>query len=102
MDSDTHWFVPDISLPKQLEREIDRRCAARMQRDELCILVDKLIVDWYRQNELVVRLLHQVHKLQIEAVLSGSAPSAAEPKQEHLDMAKEVLSELGYLPKTDD
>lgn len=67
-----YWFTPELSLPRQLEREIDRRHAARMDRNDLSVLVDKLIVDWYRQNELVDRLLGKVRQLQVEvALLAG-------------------------------
>ena len=90
-----HWFIPELSLPRQLEREIDRRHAARMNRDELSILVDKLIVDWYRQNELVDRLLGKVRQLQVEVALSAAPPANGEISDTHMLMAKELRTQLG-------
>jgi len=90
-----HWFTPELSLPRQLEREIDRRHAARMDRNDLSVLVDKLIVDWYRQNELVDRLLGKVRQLQVEVALSSAPPTKPDVSEDHLLMAKELREQLG-------
>lgn len=90
-----HWFNPELSLPRQLEREIDRRHAARMDRNDLSVLVDKLIVDWYRQNELVDRLLGKVRQLQVEVALSSTQPAKPDICEERLRKAEELREQLG-------
>lgn len=90
-----HWFNPELSLQRQLEREIDRRHAARMDRNALSVLVDKLIVDWYRQNELVDRLLGKVRQLQVEVALGSTQPAKPEICEERLRKAEELRKKLG-------
>jgi hypothetical protein len=86
------WFIPDLSLPTELQMEADRRAAAKLSRDELNILADKLICDWYQQRELIDRALGRVRHLEVELALAGPpVPARREPEPQHLEWARELL-----------
>jgi hypothetical protein len=89
------WLVPELSLPKQLERECDRRKAARLDRDGLSMLADKLICDWYQHDEMISRLMRQVQRLEVENMLATATPSSRKPSQHHFQWAKELLHRMG-------
>jgi hypothetical protein len=84
------WLTPDLSLPTQFEMEQDRRAAARMHPQQLAVKTDELIQNWYRQREMIDRLLGRVRQLEVEVALAG-APPLGGPKQEHYEWAAEVL-----------
>lgn len=87
------WFIPTLSLPTELDMEIDRRKAAGLSPHELNMLVDKLIVDWYKQRELIDRALGKIRQLQVELALAGPPmPASREPEPQHLEWAKELLT----------
>lgn len=94
LDSCGKWFIPEPSLTAQFEREFDRRKAAALGRDDLNILADKLIVDWYQHEAAINLLLARVRHLEVELVLSRANPSRREPDARHIEMAREVISEL--------
>ena len=72
--------------------EADRRAAAQLSRDELNMLCDKLICDWYQQRELIDRLLGQVRRMQVEMALATAPPAKQEPEPQHLEWARELLT----------
>jgi len=90
------WLVPDLSLTKQLEQEVDRRKAAGLCRDDAAILVDKLIVDWYLHTALIDQLLGQVRRLEVDIALANPKRSREEPSKEHYQWATELLSTLKH------
>lgn len=91
------WFVPKLSVTSQLHQEVDRRAAARLSRDELAILTDKLIQDWYHHTALIDSLLGKVRSMEVKLALS-SAPKLGEPKEEHFTWAKQLLSRQAAKP----
>lgn len=88
----TEFLIPDLSLPKQFEQERDRRKAAELSRDELSIIADKLIVDWYRQGEVIERLMRHVQRLEVDLMLATAEPSPPQPSGEHFQWARDLLS----------
>ena len=86
------WMVPTLSLETQLNRDPKRRDAAHSCRDELSILVDRLIVETYDQKVVIDSLLGRVRHLEVELVLARPLhPPAPRPDQ----WAREVLGGLG-------
>jgi hypothetical protein len=73
----THWLVPQLDLQTQLRLEVDRRTAAKLSRDELSVLVDKLIVDWYHRSALVDNLLGRIRSMEVELALLMVEPGPA-------------------------
>lgn len=92
LDSCGKWFIPEPSLTAQLERELDRRKAANLSRDELNILADKLIVDWYQHEATVNLLLGRVRQLEVELVLANSQPSKRKVDDSYIEMAKNIFN----------
>ena len=83
------WLIPSLSLPTQLEMEMDRRAAARMSRDQLSIKCDELIQTWYQQNDVINKLLGRVRQLEVEVILaSDPKPSPSQPSPEHYKWAE--------------
>lgn len=89
---DISWLTPQLDLHTQLRQEQDRRAAARLSRDELAILIDKLILDWYTHSNLIDNLLGRVRCLEVELALSSAPPASTEPSEEHYRWAAELLS----------
>lgn len=90
MDDDMAWLTGELSLPSQLHQEMDRRAAAKLSRDELSILVDRLITDWYRHTTTIDALLGKVRHLQVEVALSSGVQGIPPPSPEHYELAKEL------------
>ena len=88
------WKLPDLSLETQLSRALDRRTAAHLCRDELSILVDRLIVQAYDQKVVIDSLLGRVRHLEVELVLARDARPPQPPGDEHHRWAREVLGGL--------
>jgi hypothetical protein len=91
----THWLVPELDLQTQLRQELDRRTAAKLSRDELSVLVDKLIVDWYHRSALLDNLLGRIRSMEVEMALLMAKPSPAAPTEEHYEWAADLLRDLG-------
>lgn len=90
MDDAMAWLTGELSLPSQLHQEMDRRAAAKLSRDELSILVDRLITDWYRHTTTIDALLGKVRHLQVEVALSSGVQGIPPPSPEHYELAKEL------------
>ena len=88
-----HWLVPQLDLQTQLRQEVDRRAAAHLSRDELAVLADKLIVDWYHHIELIDNLLGRVRRMEVDLALRDAKPSKPEPADEHYQWAKQLFPE---------
>jgi hypothetical protein len=88
-------MVPTLSLERQFNRDLDRRTAAHLCRDDLSILADGLIVQAYNQKALIDALLGRVRCLEVELVLARDAKPAQPPSEEHQQWAREMLQELG-------
>lgn len=91
-----HWLVPQLDLQTQLRLELDRRTAAKLSRDELSVLVDKLIVDWYHRSALVDNLLGRIRSMEVELALLMVEPGPADPTEDHYEWAAELLRDLGH------
>lgn len=87
MDS---WLNPELSLQTEARQELDRRAAVKLDHQDLQQLTDALIVQWYRQQQIIGCAMKRVMELEIKLMLSGNDPSA-----QHLLMAKELLADLG-------
>lgn len=64
-----------------------------MELHQLHELADRLIVDWYRQQTLLEQCLKRVRVLEVELALASAPPARVGPDEEHLRMARELLSE---------
>jgi len=96
---DLSWVNPVLSLPSQLEREMDRRRAARATHEELNILVDKLLLDWYRHEAVISAAAKRIANLELQLMLAQAdaqlqVPGKNEPEPRHLQWAQELLSRL--------
>ena len=86
------WVNPALSLPSQLQQEMDRRRAARATRDELSVLTDKLLRDWYRHAAVIAAAAQRIASLELQLMLAQAEPSRPEPEPRHLQWARELLS----------
>ena len=91
-----HWLVPQLDLQTQLRLELDRRTAAKLSRDELSTLIDKLIVDWYHRSALIDNLLGRIRSMEVELALLTAQPGPAAPTEEHYEWAADLLRDLGH------
>lgn len=96
-NSPNDWFIPKLSVTAQLHQEVDRRAAARLSRDELANITDKLIQDWYHHTALIDSLLGKVRSMEVRLALS-SAPKLEGPKEEHFTWAKQLLDQATKPP----
>ena len=93
MDS---FLAPTLSLPTQLNMEMDRRTAARMSRDQLVEKMDELIQSWYLQQAMINGALGEIRQLQVKLALAGPpVPTKRGPDPEHYVMLREVQAMLG-------
>jgi len=91
MDS---FLAPTLSLPTQLEMELDRRAAARMSRHQLLAKTQELIESWYMQSAMLNGALGEIRQLQVKLALAGPpTPSRPEPEPRHLEWARELLGQ---------
>ena len=88
---DAPWFLPELSVPTQLRQELDRRAAAKLSRDELSVLADKLILDWYKHSALIDRLLGRVRQMEVERALQNAKPLGP-ATEEHLEWVRHLSS----------
>lgn len=91
LESCGKWFIPEPSLTAQLEREMDRHKARRLEREEIGVLADKLIIDWYQHEATINLLLGRVRQLEVELVLASNKPSKKGISEEHLEMARSLF-----------
>jgi hypothetical protein len=85
------WMIPKVSVPSQLQREMDRRKAARLSRDDLAVLSDKLIFDWYQHSALIDQLLGEVRQLQVKLALAGDPiPARRGASPEHYEWVRQL------------
>lgn len=88
------WLNPQLSLQTEIHQELDRRAAVRLTHHELQQLTDSLIVQWYRQQQVIACCMKRVQSLEVELLLSGADAMPREPSAEHMQMAREVLAAL--------
>lgn len=86
------FLVPRLSLPTQLEMEMDRRAAARLSRDQIAIKMDELIQQWYYQHAVIDQMLGKIRQLQVELALKD-APLLGAPTADHHQWARDLLSQ---------
>ena len=92
MDS---FLAPTLSLPTQLEMELDKRSAARMSRDQLVAKTQELIESWYLQSAMLNGALGEIRQLQVKLALAGPpVPARRGPDPEHYVMARQVMAKL--------
>ena len=85
------WLRSTLNLESELSLERDRRAAARLTRDELQILADKLICDAYNTHNLLAQAIARVTSLEVELMLAKAQPSKPEPGPQHWQWAKQLL-----------
>ena len=89
MDS---FLAPTLSLPTQLEMELDKRAAARMSHDQLVAKTQELIESWYLQSAMLNGALGEIRQLQVKLALAGPpVPAKHGPEQQHVQWALELL-----------
>lgn len=94
MDCSGAWLIPSLSLQSELHQEMDRRIAARIDKDTLHVLADELIVQWYQQQSIIDRALGRVRHLEVELALCDALPSDGHVSDVHMQMAQQVMAEL--------
>ena len=94
MDCSAAWLIPSLSLQSELHQEMDRRIAARIDKDTLHVLADELIVQWYQQQSIIDRALGRVRQLEVELALCDALPSDGHVSDVHMHMAQELMAEL--------
>lgn len=94
MDVFSNWLDPELSLSSEIHQEHDRRAAVRLDHQQLQVLTDHLIVQCYRQQNLLNQLFRRVQLLEVEVVLAAAPPAPREPEQRHLEWAKELLAQV--------
>ena len=87
-----NWLNPTLSLSTQFQQEHDRRAAVRLTHQELQIVADRLIVDWYRHQHVAEQLLRRVSFLEMQLMLASAPPAKRGPDERHLEWAKELLA----------
>jgi hypothetical protein len=91
MDS---YLCPALSLPTQLEMELDKRAAARMSRHELVQKTQELIESWYMQSAMLNGALGEIRQLQVKLALAGDPkPARNAPEPHHFEWARELLGQ---------
>jgi hypothetical protein len=89
MDS---FLAPTLSLPTQLEMELDKRTAARMSRDQLVAKTEELIESWYMQHQMINEMLGAIRQLQVQVALAGPpVPAKRGPEPKHMEWARELM-----------
>lgn len=88
---DSSWLIPVLSLPSQLQQEMDRRHAAHCTHDELSQITDKLIVAWYEQQAVIAAAAKHVAHLEAELMQKKSGPTQRGPEECHLQWARELM-----------
>ena len=89
MDS---FLSPTLSLPTQLQMEMDKRAAARMGHQQLVGKTQELIESWYMQQQMINEMLGAIRQLQVQVALAGPPqPAKREPEPKHVAWAKELL-----------
>jgi hypothetical protein len=86
-------MIPELSLMTEAQREMDRRGAVKLPHQDLQVLADQLIIDWYTHRELVNRCLAKVQELEVRLALIDCKPSDPDSWRDYLDMAKELLGD---------
>ena len=90
------FLSPTLSLPTQLEMELDKRSAARMSRHELVAKTQELIESWYLQSAMLNGALGEIRQLQVQLALAGPpVPAKRGPEPKHVEWAVAVLAKLG-------
>jgi hypothetical protein len=93
MDS---FLAPTLSLPTQLEMELDKRAAASMSHDQLVAKTQELIESWYLQSAMLNGALGEIRQLQVQLALAGPpVPAKRGPEPEHMVMARELMMGMG-------
>jgi len=93
MDS---FLAPTLSLPTQLEMELDKRTAARMSRDQLVAKTQELIESWYMQHQMINEMLGAIRQLQVQVALAGPpVPAKRGPEERHVQWARELMGRHG-------
>jgi hypothetical protein len=86
------FLSPKLSLPTQLDLELDKRAAARMSRQELLAKTQELIEAWYMQSAMLNGALGEVRQLQVKVALAGPpTPAKRGPEQRHVQWAMELM-----------
>lgn len=84
-------LIPELSLSTQAIMENDRREAVKMNLQDLQILADKLICDWYQHQAMINCYLTAIGRLEVEKMLAECSPSSTTPSPEHFQWAQELL-----------
>lgn len=92
MDS---FLSPTLSLPTQLQMEMDKRAAARMGRQELVGRMQEMVESWYMQQQMINEMLGAIRHLQVQVALAGDPkPPRNEPEPQHYIWAAQVMAKL--------
>jgi hypothetical protein len=86
------FLAPTLSLPTQLEMELDKRAAARMSRHQLLQKTQELIESWYMQSAMLKGALGEIRQLQVKVALAGPpTPARRGPEERHVQWAMELM-----------
>lgn len=92
MDS---FLSPTLSLPTQLQMEMDKRAAARMGRQELVGRMQEMVESWYMQQQMINEMLGAIRQLQVQVALAGDPkPTRRDPEPQHVAWAAELITQM--------
>lgn len=88
-------LTAELSLDRQFQREQDRRAAVRLDHQELQVLADKLICDWYANQSIIDQAFRRIGELQVQVALAAAKPSKRRPEPRHFEWARDLLGRKG-------
>ena len=95
MDCSAEWLIPSLSLETEARQQMDRMALRNLSRHELLACADRLIGDWYQQRDVIDRALGRVRHLEVALVLAQMIPVDGHVSEVHLQMARELMDEMG-------
>ena len=98
MDCSAQWLIPEISLETEARQEMDCVALRNLPRHQLLAHADQLIRDWYKHREIIDRALGRVRHLEVALVLAQMVPSDGHVSEVHLQMARDLMEEMGTTP----
>jgi hypothetical protein len=88
------YLCPALSLPTQLEMELDKRAAGRMSQQQLLAKTEELIESWYLQQAMLNGSLGEIRQLQVKLALAGPpTPARRGPEERHVQWAMELMGQ---------
>ncbi len=98
MDCSGDWLIPSISLETEARQEMDCVALRNLPRHLLIERSEQLVRDWYQYREMIDRALGRIRHLEVALVLAQLIPSDGHVSELHMQMARELMEEMGTAP----